>query len=166
MIHKRAAVAATAVCALTTVGCGAGKSSGHGTEPIAPAMVAGLPHTLVGSDYNSVSLLETQTQNGTITGTLDETEVKYHSPEHQRAVVTGTLKGSKVALTVKLTLGSTVIAGTLDGDALTLQVPQSNGQIEDYVLKPGSVDDYNQRVAGLESDGSPSPTSQPSRKFY
>ncbi|MGW7529985.1 hypothetical protein [Streptomyces sp. NPDC054783] len=129
-------------------------------------MAAGLPHTLVGSDYNSVSLLETQTQNGTITGTLDDTEVKYSSPEHQRAVVTGTLKGSQVTLTVKFTLGSTVLNGTLDGDTLTLQVPQSDGQIEDYVLKPGSVDDYNQRVSGLESGGSPSPTAQSSKKFY
>ncbi|AOR29721.1 hypothetical protein BFF78_00180 [Streptomyces fodineus] len=119
----------------------------------------------MGSDYNSVTLLETQTQNGSVTGTLDETEVKYSGPEHQRAVVTGTLTGSEVALTVKFGLGSTVINGTLNGDTLTLQVPQSNGQIEDYVLKPGGVDEYNQRVAGLESDGSPSPTAQPS-KFY
>ncbi|MER6075586.1 hypothetical protein ABT187_43815 [Streptomyces sp. NPDC001817] len=165
MIIKRAAVAATSVCALTTAGCGGGHSTGRSSSPIVPAMATGLPHTLVGSDYNSVTLLETQTQNGTITGTLDETEVKYSSPEHQRAVVTGPLKGAQVTLTVKFGLGSTVINGTLTSDTLILQVPQSNGQIEDYVLKPGSVDDYNQRVAGLESDGSPSPTAQPS-KFY
>ncbi|MEU6557063.1 hypothetical protein ABZ915_43500 [Streptomyces sp. NPDC046915] len=166
MISKRAAVAATAVCALTTAGCGAGEASGHSADPIVPAIAAGLPHALVGSDYNSVSFLETQTQNGTITGTLDDTEVKYNSPEHQRAIVTGTLKGAQVTLTVKFTLGTTVLNGTLDGDALTLQVPQSDGQIEDYVLKPGSVDDYNQHVAELESGGSPSPTAQSSKKFY
>ncbi|MFF1625251.1 hypothetical protein, partial [Streptomyces sp. NPDC058272] len=63
------------------------------------------------------------------------------------------------------TLGSTVFNGTLDGNTLTLQVPQQNGQIEDYVLNPGTLDDYNQRVSQLENGGSPSPTAQPS-KFY
>ncbi|MGW3208324.1 hypothetical protein [Streptomyces sp. NPDC001135] len=165
MIIRRAAIAASAICALTTAGCGTGKGAGHGTGPIVPKVAVGLPRTLVGSDYNSVSVLETQTRNGTITGTLDETEVKYSSPDHQRGVVTGTLTGSQVTLNVKFTLGSTVINGTLNGDTLTLQVPQPNGQIEDYALQPGSVDDYNQRVAQLESGGSPSPTVQPS-KFY
>ncbi|MFI9810171.1 hypothetical protein ACIHEJ_38765 [Streptomyces sp. NPDC052301] len=165
MLIRHVAVTVTAICVLTTTSCGTGHSGDHSSSPIVPAMAASLPHTLVGSDYNSVTLLETQTQNGIITGTLDETEVKYNSPEHQRAAVTGTLKETQVTLTAKFTLGSTVINGTLNGDTLTLQVPQSNGQIEDYTLRPGSVDDYNQRVAGLESDDSPSPTTQPS-KFY
>ncbi|MFD4563950.1 hypothetical protein ACFWOX_05900 [Streptomyces sp. NPDC058467] len=159
---RHAALAATAICALTTAGCGASHSQKPALTPVA---IGGLPHTLVGEDYNSVTLIETTTQDGNITGTFDTTEIRYNSPEHLRATLTGTVKGSQVTLKASFTLGSTVLNGTLDGNTLTLQVPQQNGQIEDYVLKPGTVDDYNQRVSQLENGGSPSPTAQPS-KFY
>lgn len=145
---------ATAICALTVSGCG----TGHSTKPAQPAMaIDALPRTLVGEDYNSVTLIETDSQGTNVTGTFDTTEVEYNRPSHQRATVTGTVKGSQVALNVSFTLGSTVFNGTLNGSTLTLQVPQPNGQIEDYVLKPGTVAEYNQLVSQLETGGSPTP---------
>lgn len=157
---RHAALAATAICTLTTASCGASRSHDPAFSPLS---VSGLPHTLVGEDYNSVTLLETTTQDGNITGTFDTTEIRYNSPEHQRATVTGTVKGGQVTLNVSFTLGSTVFNGTLNGSTLTLQVPQSNGQIEGYALKPGTVDDYNQHVSQLGTGASP--TAHPST-FY
>ncbi|GAA5014839.1 hypothetical protein [Streptomyces siamensis] len=162
MNTRHAVLAATAICVLTTAGCG----TSHSQKPaLAPLATSGLPHTLVGEDYNSVTLIETTMQDDKITGTFDTTEIRHNSPRHLRATVTGTATGRQVAMTVSSALGSTVFNGTLDGNILTLQVPQQNGQIEDYVLKPGTVDDYNQRVRQLGTGGSPSPTAQPS-KFY
>ncbi|RVU28866.1 hypothetical protein EOT10_03120 [Streptomyces antnestii] len=157
---RHTALVAASSCVLTLAGCG----SGHRADPaVAPVSIGGLPHTLVGEDYNSVTLIETDVQGTNITGTFDTTEVKYNSPDHQRATLTGTVKGSQVTLTASFALGSTVFNGTLNGSTLTLQVPQANGQIEDYVLKPGTVDDYNQLVNQMETGGTPTP--QPS-KFY
>lgn len=161
---RYAAVAATAICALATAGCGNG--SAHNKQPaMAPAAIGGLPQTLVGADYDSVTLIQTTTQHDNITGTLDTTEERYNSPEHQRGTLTGTVKAGQVTLTAAFPLGSTTYNGTLDGSTLTLQVPEQNGQIQDYTLKPGTVDDYNQRVNQLETGSSPSPTARPS-KFY
>ncbi|MCX5097594.1 hypothetical protein OOK36_55155 [Streptomyces sp. NBC_00365] len=50
-------------------------------------------------------------------------------------------------LTATFPTGTTVFTGTIFGTTLTLQVPQQNGQIENYVLKPGSAADYDRRSA-------------------
>lgn len=154
---RRATAAATVICALTTAGCGAGNAPAQEGPGAPPPAAAALPHTLVGRDYNSVGLLQTDTQGSRVVGTLDITELRRGAPGHQRTNVTGTVKGSQVTLTLAGTFGSTTLQGTLDGTTLTLQAPQSTGQITAYVMKPGTIADYNQLVSQLRNGGSPSP---------
>ncbi|WP_043668287.1 hypothetical protein [Streptomyces xylophagus] len=146
---RPAALAATLTCLLATVGCGAsGLTGGGGPE---------LPHTLVGSDYNSVTMLETDSSGKTVTGTLDTSEADGANVTHQHGRVSGTVSGERVTLTVDFEVGGTALKGTLSGSTLTLQAPQPDGQIEDYVLKPHDVAYYNQLVQELQDNATPSP---------
>jgi hypothetical protein len=142
-------VAATLTCLLATAGCGSGSSVGDGG--------LGLPHTLVGEDYNSVTMLETDTTGTTVTGTLDTSEADGTNVTHRHGKVTGTVRGERVTLTVDFEIGGTALKGALSGSTLTLQAPQPDGQIEDYVLKPHDVAYYNQLVQELQDNATPSP---------
>ncbi|MGW3122005.1 hypothetical protein ACWDBW_33525 [Streptomyces sp. NPDC001107] len=149
-MHVRAAaLAATLTCLLATTGCGAGGLAGDGAH--------GLPHTLVGEDYNSVTMLETDTSGTTVTGTLDTSEADGANVTHRHGKVTGTVRGERVTLTVDFEIGGTALKGTLSDSTLTLQAPQPDGQIEDYVLKPHDVAYYNQLVQELQDNATPSP---------
>ncbi|MER6374853.1 hypothetical protein ABT255_42325 [Streptomyces mirabilis] len=149
-MHVRpAALVVAVICLLTTAGCGSGSSGGAGG--------LGLPHTLVGEDYNSVTMLETDTSGTAVTGTLDTSEASGTDVTHRHGRVSGTIKGERVTLTVDFEIGGTALKGTLNGSTLTLQAPQPDGHIEDYVLKPHNVDYYNQRVTALQESATPSP---------
>ncbi len=157
-MHVRpAALAATLTCLLLTAGCGSGTGGGVGN--------LGMPHTLVGEDYDSVTLLETDASGTTVTGTLDTTQVDGTDVRHQHGKVSGTVKGERVTLTVDFELGHTALKGTLSGSTLTLQAPQPDGQIEDYVLKPHDVAYYNQRIQALQAGATPTPSAVPSSFF-
>ncbi|MFJ9544080.1 hypothetical protein ACIRPX_43710 [Streptomyces sp. NPDC101225] len=159
---RRTALAAL-VCILILAGC---NQAGHsdGAPAVPQAAPGGMPHTLVGADYNSVTLIETDVQGANITGTFDTSEITGTRVDHQHAKVTGTLHGSRVTLTLDYGLGDTALNGTLTEGKLTLRAPQPDGQIEDYVLQPSTVDDYNHRVAQLQASTSATPT--PSKSFY
>lgn len=143
------ALAAALTCLLATAGCGSGSSPGDAS--------LGLPHTLVGEDYNSVTMLETDTSGTTVTGTLDTTEADGINLTHRHGKVSGTLRGERVTLTIEFEVGGTALKGTLSGSTLTFQAPQPDGQIEDYVLKPHDVAYYNQLVQELQANATPSP---------
>ena len=149
-MHVRpSALALTVTCLLATAACGSGGSAG--TDGL------GLPPTLVGEDYDSVTMLETDTSGTTVTGTLDTTQADGTDVQHRHGKVTGTVRGERVTLTVDFEVGGTALKGTLSGSTLTLQAPQTDGQIEDYVLKPHDVSYYNQRVQALQDNATPSP---------
>jgi hypothetical protein len=112
----------------------------------------------VGEDDNSVMLLETDTEGADVIGTFDYSQADGSKVEHQHGKVTGTVNGSWVTLTLDFGLGDTALKGTLDDDTLTLRAPQQDGRIVDYVMKPHSVDYYNQRVNALEAGAGPTPT--------
>ncbi|MFF4518915.1 hypothetical protein [Streptomyces mirabilis] len=136
---RYAALAATAICALSAAGCGIADD----TDPIVPAVaIDALPPVLVGEDPGSVTLIETTTRYGNITGTMDTTEFSDDGPQRQSASLTGTVTGDQVVLSATFPTGTTIF-----GTTLTLQVPQQNGQIENYVLRPGTAADYDQRSA-------------------
>ena len=118
------------------------------TDPIVPAVaIDALPPVLVGEDPGSVTLIETTTRYGNITGTTDTTEFSNAGPQRQSASLTGIVTGGQVVLSATFPTGTTIFTGTLFGTTLTLQVPQQNGQIENYVLRPGTAADYDQRSA-------------------
>ncbi|MFE8950055.1 hypothetical protein [Streptomyces sp. NPDC007856] len=151
-MHVRpAALTVTVICLVTVAGCGSGSSTDAGDSGL------GLPHTLVGEDYNSVTMLETDTSGTTVTGTLDTTQVDGTDVQHRHGRVSGSVKGERVTLTVDFEVGGTALKGTLSGGTLTLQAPQPDGQIEDYILKPHDVDYYNRRIQALEASATPSP---------
>jgi hypothetical protein len=151
-MHVRsAALAATLTCLLATAGCGNGSLAASGGH--------GLPHTLVGSDYNSVTMLETDTSGKTVTGTLDTSEADGANVTHKHGRVSGTVNGERVTLNIDFEAGKTALKGRLSGSTLTLQAPQPDGQIEDYVLKPHDVAYYNQVVRELQASATPSPLS-------
>ncbi|MFG5720311.1 hypothetical protein [Streptomyces murinus] len=151
-MHVRpAALAAALTCLLATAGC----DTGSGSLPENTGL--GLPHTLVGEDYNSVTMLETDTSGTTVTGTLDTSEADGTNVTHRHGKVTGTVRGERVTLTVDFEIGGTALKGTLSGSTLTLQAPQPDGQIEDYVLTPHDVAYYNRLVQELQDNATPSP---------
>lgn len=138
---RHTALVAASICLLTTVGCGSRHESGPAVS------VGGLPHTLVGEDYNSVMLLDTDTTGSDILGTFDYSEEGGFSMDHRHGKVTGRVHGSRVTLLLDLGGGDTALKGTLHGTTLTVRAPQSDGTLEDYVFKPGTAADYSQRVA-------------------
>ncbi|MFG2260235.1 hypothetical protein [Streptomyces mirabilis] len=141
---RYAALAATAICALSAAGCGIADD----TDPVVPAVaIDALPPVLVGEDSGSVTLIETTTRYGNITGTMDTTEFSDDGPQRQSASLTGIVTGDQVVLSANFPTGTTIFTGTLFGTTLTPQVPQQNGQIENYVLRPGTAADYDQRSA-------------------
>jgi hypothetical protein len=143
---RYATLAATAICALATAGCGITDDP----DPIVPAVaIDALPPVLVGEDSNSVTLIETTTRYGNITGTMDTTEFSDDGPQRQTATLSGSVGGHQILLTATFPTGTTVFTGTIFGTTLTLQVPKQNGQIENYVLRPGAAADYDQRSAQL-----------------
>lgn len=157
MKTRSKALAALCACVLTLAGCGSGSHDADGSTAVPQVDIGGLPHTLVGEDYNSVMLLETDTEGTDIIGTFDYSQADGTEVEHEHGKVTGTVNGSRVTLTLGFGFGDTALKGTLDGTTLTLRAPQEDGRIEDYVMKPNSVDYYNQRVDALEAGVSPTP---------
>lgn len=150
---RHAALAVASICVLVIAGCGSGTNGEDAAR--SQAHPAALPHTLVGEDYNSVMLLETDTEGGDILGTFDYSEADGTEVKHEHGKVTGTVNGSRVTLTLGFGFGDTALKGTLSGTTLTLRAPQADGRIEDYVMEPNSVDYYNQRVDALKAGVGP-----------
>src|SRR5581483_4658990 len=94
------------------------------------------------------------TKNGNaVTGTLDDTSLQSPgstqvAPLH--AAFTGTVDGSAITLSFPEGLGFTTnISGSVTTNKMTLQIPQTNGQLVALTLTPGSVDDYNRLAGGV-----------------
>lgn len=123
--------------AAVITGCSASTGSGITTSP------GFHPGTYVGIDYNSVTMM-TFTATGTrgqYSGSMNSVTLG-DSPVN--TTLTATVAGSRISVTVKGYLGAVaVLDGTIKGTELHLQVPQPSGMIEDYVLRPGNVDQYN-----------------------
>jgi hypothetical protein len=94
-------------------------------------------------------------QDNSLTGTFDEAGLDTAGsvtvkPVH--AAFTGTVDGTALTLTFPGGLGfDTTISGSLSGDEMILQAPQSDGSIAAVALRPSSVDAYNGRIAGVQA---------------
>jgi hypothetical protein len=117
--------------------------------------VFGMPHVWVGTDDTSAFMIQITRQGNALSGTLDETSLDNPSsttvtPLH--AAFTGMIDGSAITLNFSAGLGFVnSISGTLSGDTMTLQAPQSNGSVAPVTLRPASVDAYNRRSAAVQA---------------
>lgn len=140
MIRRTAALLAGG---FLVAACG---NSGGSSELGSPlGLTAGI---YVGTDYNSVMMLNlTDNGHGQYSGSMNG---KDQGQAPVTATATATVTGSKVTLVVSGAFSSqATTTGTIQGRELHLQVPQANGTIEDYVLHPGTVDEYNTDITNL-----------------
>ena len=133
------------------VGCSTRAASGGAPaishEPV--PTTGGLATSWVGSDSSSALLIQWTDVAGHLTGELSEVD---ESPSGLASVVpteeslTGEVAGQSLTLTLDASQNLTGIIGT---DALTLNVPQSDGTIAAFTLHPGTPAAYNALVAAL-----------------
>lgn len=128
---------------------------GPPTTPEPPTTVGfGTP---VGSGWLSSSGNEVDffqwTQNGlSLEGNLTYVQLRGQAPQEtsrsQVVPANGAIQGSQVTLSVN---GGTQMFGTLNGDTLTLNIPQSGGTLAPESFSQASTAQYNQAVSALVS---------------
>ncbi|MEU8820654.1 hypothetical protein [Actinoplanes sp. NPDC048796] len=127
--------------------------AGCGLLPRKAGSADGTPHTWVGGDAGTAVMVQLTRQGSSLTGTVDQSTFEDEStvkPAHVQ--FTGTLSGTALTLTFTGPLGSqTSLSGTLTKDDLSLSVPRSDGSVGQVVLRPSTVDHYNDLVAGLRT---------------
>ncbi len=113
--------------------------------------------TPVGSGWLSSSGDEVDffqwTQNGlSLEGNLTYVQLRGQAPQEtsrsQVVPVNGAIQGAQVTLSVN---GGTQMFGTLNGDTLTLNIPQSGGTLAPESFNQASTAQYNQAVSALVS---------------
>jgi hypothetical protein len=140
-------------CAVVIAGCASGhthfaastvgKSSLAGTSM--PGSASSDGQTAFLASDSSYALLIRWTKTGhNLSGTIDASGLDRDVTGGQ-AQITGTANGSDVSLSVD----GQSWTGSVAGGTLTLHVPQSDGSLQTFVLRPGDIDAYNSAVAGL-----------------
>src|SRR3954447_11721817 len=128
-------------------GCGVASKVGFGRSDATGAWLA--------RDTTSTDLLQlTESKDGVLNGSLTDAQA---APEDRanpikttNLTVTGVRHGSSISLTVNAGLGiSAPLTGTFKAAKITLQVPSTNGNIEQGTFKPSSPDRYNTAVNQL-----------------
>lgn len=137
---------ALVVLGFAIAGCGSQGDGGKVWQ--APALqLAVRPGIYVGTDYNSATMINvSKNPDGTLTGTLTTKQVGDNV-----VTISGPMSVSGSQFTFSFTqLGTqTSLQGTVQSGDLHMQVPQPDGTVEDYVLKPGTVIEYNADVVHL-----------------
>lgn len=139
---RRAAMLATSAFALLTLpGCG------H----------SGGPAAYVRTSAGEVIIIQwQQSSSGRLQGTFIEDRESGSPPSlaisPSSAPFTGNVNGSSVSMTFTGYLGASAsIVGTLNGNTLTLQIPQTGGTIQQDTFSASSVSSFNTAVAALRS---------------
>ncbi|MCM2386964.1 hypothetical protein [Streptomyces albipurpureus] len=135
----------------SVLGCGRdAESPPIWTEPKA---LNSLTRSWVGGTATEVLLIQITQDGAELTGTLNSTELKASSRlDVDQAAFTGTTRSGSITLTFAAGLGiQQSISGTVSEDSMVLNVPNRSGSMESYALKPGSIEQYNTRVADLQA---------------
>lgn len=143
MITRSIPAGAALLLGLALGGCSAIPG---GSESGLPLPLA--PRIYVGSDLDSATMINiTSGGKGFFAGTFN---AKNQGDAPISAPATITVAGGQLTIDLKMALGGEVtFSGTMQDGNIHLQVPQTDGTIEDYILMPGSVADYNRDIIDM-----------------
>lgn len=144
---KRVAASVVLLCAaLATAGCAGSSGSGQAT------------YLCTGSSNGS--LFQWNDLDGELSGSYMWAELSGSAGSagvsSDNATLTGTRDGSAITLTLSAFLVSTPMSGTVKGDTLTLNVPQSDGSLRPLTCKAGTLDEWNELTVALSDQASSS----------
>lgn len=112
---------------------------------------------LLDSETTVAFIQFTEDQNGHLTGSLQSVYATGdNTVQNESAAFTGVRNGSQISLTFSALGFSATVTGTLNGDTLTLRMPDQNGYVATEVFRAASTADYNaaanklrQRISGF-----------------
>jgi len=140
-----AKIALSAAALTLMVGCGAGSI-------LLFQHVTAKPDGYLSTDPTAVAFIQfNEDANNHLTGSWQVVEVNSDQKiTSEDTGFTGSINGSRVSLTFSALGFSTTITGTLNGDTLTLQAPDSTtGYIATAVFQAANIQQYNAAVALL-----------------
>lgn len=146
-MRRTVAHAVVALVVATTAACSNGSTTARTASGITP--------TWIYADDTGAMLISLTRIGNTLTGTEDNAgigngDATQVSPTHLS--LTGTIDGTAITLTTPGSIlgGSETITGTMDTTTMMLRFPWPGGSIQTLTFHPGTVDDYNRRVAALQ----------------
>lgn len=131
---------------LATAGCTSSSANGQAT------------YICSGSD--NAALVQWNDLNGNLSGSYTYAELAgtagNAAVSSNSATLTGTRDGSAITLAINVLFGSQPVSGSLKGDTLTLNVPQSNGAVQAGTCRAGSLMEWNKLIdkLGAHADAS------------
>ena len=138
-MSRNTAIAASALVLLALAGCGS----------------AGGPASFVGSFDNEVVYIHWRpSSSGQMHGTATVNKLSGTAPTLTLSATTipftGTINGNSVSLTFGRPFGLTAhVRGKINGNILTLQLPQANGLIQVAGFTAGRLGTFNKEIATL-----------------
>lgn len=143
--YKTALTVGTVLCALILTACGGTPGQVHAGSGTS------LPGTWVNrnSAQGTAAMVTWTIVHSSVSGNLDIAALSSSSTSvNSRSLsFAGTISGESLTLTFK---GTTTLSGTVTPTKLTLDLPQTNGQISVITLVPNSTAAYNAEVAALQ----------------
>lgn len=115
---------------------------------------AGPPDGYLGTDTTSVFFIQFTNKNNQLNGSIQGIEETNDMPPQTKSLTeafAGTQNGISVTLTVSIFGFSSSVVGTLNGNTLVLDVPQSDGHLQSETFTGASTQQYNQAVDALRS---------------
>jgi len=120
---------------------------------ITPTINPGPPDGYLMTTSVSATFVQFTEQHNQINGHMESVEETNDAPPQTKPynyAFTGVQNGASITLTVPILWTSASLTGTLNGDTLTLDLPQSDGHIASEILKAASLQQYNQAVDALQ----------------
>src|SRR5260370_35255551 len=89
--------------------------------------------------------------NNQISGQLEGVDTTNGLTHKYNDALTGILNNGQISLSTSIFGFTETLTGTFDGSTLTLNIPDSSGQLNSVVFRTATVDDYNQAVNTFET---------------
>jgi hypothetical protein len=99
----------------------------------------------------------TESSGGQISGYWNASIAKDGSVEHLSGDLTGTRSGSDISLTWHYSIAYKTATGTLEGNTLTLQTPDANGDLSTLVYKGVTMKEYQHALDNFNATYGVSP---------
>lgn len=140
---KWSRVTLVGLCLLTCTALTAcGNTSPDGYLSQTPTSITFIQFTAAGQNQQQMS--------GNITSVVENTNDNPPDVKTSTTAFTGVENGSSLTLTISFFGISSSFKGTLSGDTLTLDLPQSDESIQAMEFVAASLQEYNQAVAALQ----------------
>lgn len=120
---------------------------------IASCLGVSTPDGYLATNADTVSFVQFTEKDNQLSGHIqDVTETNDIPPQTKSstAAFTGIQNGSSVTITISIFGFSSSVTGTLDGDTLTLEIPQQDGQLQNETFNGASIQQYNQAIDTLQ----------------